>query len=114
MCPGEPGAGGLIFRFDHYNADNPRPSGSGSIAPQNFFYNDSDIQWGVQPVYAYDASRALPVPGDGGGYNETWDSKWGWGEEGTGHAEGSYLPLWNATKRSLAAPAKIAFFPWSR
>jgi hypothetical protein len=78
MFTWDPGAAGMPLRFNHYSSTIPRP-GAGSVKPA-FFDNDSWMLWGVQPMYAYDASKAAPVPDK------------------------------DVPKRALNAPAQILFF----
>ncbi|MDR1137957.1 MAG: prepilin-type N-terminal cleavage/methylation domain-containing protein, partial [Synergistaceae bacterium] len=85
MFEWDPGAEGLTMRFGYYSSTVGRPAGDGAVATvSSFFDNASWILWGVQPLYAYDAAKSWPVPGDG------------------------------TIKRSLSAPAQIAFFPNAR
>ncbi|MDR1649702.1 MAG: hypothetical protein LBR71_05520, partial [Synergistaceae bacterium] len=82
MFAWDPGAAGMPIRFNHYSSEIPRPT-AGSVRPA-FFDNDSGMLWGVQPMYAYDASKASPVPDK------------------------------DVPKRALNAPAQILFFKYPR
>jgi hypothetical protein len=78
----DPGAGGLNIRFNHYSSSISPPT-VGPVGPA-FFDNDPWMLWGVQPLYAYDASKASPVPFKGN------------------------------PRRALNAPAQIKFFKYPR
>ncbi|MDR2175478.1 MAG: hypothetical protein LBO82_06030 [Synergistaceae bacterium] len=61
MFEWDPGAGGMTIRFNHYSSSIARPQDRRPVGPA-FFDNDSWVLWGVQPLYAYDAAKASPVP----------------------------------------------------